>query len=124
MSFTIIEMNEDSMAQKVQVVLVDDLDGGHADETVTFSLDGVSYEIDLSHENAAAMRDAFAQYVGHGRRIGSARRTAARGSGRGKGGGVENPSEIREWAKSQGITVNERGRISAELQAKYQAAHA
>jgi hypothetical protein len=125
MSARIIELNEDSMAQKVQVVLVDDLDGGHADETVTFSLDGVSYEIDLSHENAAAMRDAFAQYVGHGRRTGSARRTAARGSGRGKGGGgVENPSEIREWAKAQGITVNERGRISAELQAKYQAAHA
>ena len=47
----------DPMAQKVQVVLVDDLDGGSADETVTFSLDGVSYEIDLSHDNAAAFRD-------------------------------------------------------------------
>lgn len=113
------------MAQKVQVVLVDDLDGGHADETVTFSLDGVSYEIDLSHENASALRDAFATYVGHGRRVGASRRsTSARPSGRGKGGGVDNPAQIREWAKAQGIEVNERGRISAELQAKYQAAHA
>ena len=54
------------MAQKVQVVLVDDLDGGTADETVTFSLDGVSYEIDLTHDNAARLRDLLAPYVGHG----------------------------------------------------------
>ena len=53
------------MAQKVQVVLVDDLDGGHADETVTFSLDGVSYEIDLSHENAAAMRAVQSRDAGN-----------------------------------------------------------
>ena len=88
------------MAQKVQVVLVDDLDGGSADETVTFSLDGVSYEIDLTHDNAAHLRDALAPYVG------------------------TNPAVVREWAKSQGIAVNERGRISAELRAKYDAAHA
>jgi len=109
------------MAQKVQVVLVDDLDGGSADETVTFSLDGVSYEIDLSHENAAALRDAFAPYVGHGRRVGGPRRSTGRGSARGKG--ATNPAEVREWAKTQGIAVNERGRISADLQAKFDAAH-
>jgi hypothetical protein len=112
------------MAQKVQVVLVDDLDGGPADETVTFSLDGVSYEIDLSHDNAAVFRDAMAAYVGHGRRIGSARRTASRPSGRGKGGAVDNPAQIRDWAKAQGIAVNERGRISADVAAKYHEAHA
>jgi hypothetical protein len=110
------------MAQKVQVVLVDDLDGGSADETVTFSLDGVSYEIDLSHDNAAALRDAFAPYVGHGSRIGGPRRTSGRAAARGKGG--TNPAEVREWAKGQGIAVNERGRISAELQSKFDAAHA
>src|SRR5512140_1450719 len=110
------------MAQKVQVVLVDDLDGGTADETVTFSLDGVSYEIDLTHDNAAHLRDVLAPYVGHGRRVGGGRRGAGRGAGR--AAGAANPAEVRGWAKSQGIAVNERGRISVELQAKFQAAHA
>jgi hypothetical protein len=110
------------MAQKVQVVLVDDLDGGPADETVTFSLDGVSYEIDLSHDNAAALRDHLAVYVGHGRRVGSAgRRTTSRAR---RSTGPGNPSAVREWAKAQGIAVNERGRISATLQSQYDAAHA
>ncbi len=111
------------MAQKVQVILVDDLDGGAADETVTFSLDGVSYEIDLTTANAAAMRDALAPYVGHGRRIGSSRRAPSRSS-RGTNSGPGNPAEVRDWAKAQGITVNERGRISAELKAQYDTAHA
>jgi hypothetical protein len=112
------------MAQKVQVVLVDDLDGGSADETVTFSLDGVSYEIDLSHDNAAALRDAMASYVGHGRRIGSAsRRGGSRRSPAGTSTGGTNPAEIRDWAKREGIEVNERGRISADLLAKFRAAH-
>ena len=110
------------MAQKVQVVLVDDLDGGSADETVTFSLDGVSYEIDLTHDNAAHLRDVLAPYVGHGRRVGAPRRASGRGAGRPHGG--TDPAVVREWAKSQGIAVNERGRISAELRAKYDAAHA
>jgi hypothetical protein len=114
------------VAQKVQVVLVDDLDGGPADETVTFSLDGVSYEIDLTHDNAAALRDALAPYVGHGRRVGGPRRsTSSRSSGRSSSGsGGTDPAVIREWARSQGLEVNERGRISAELRAKYDAAHA
>ena len=112
------------MAQKVQVVLVDDLDGGPADETVTFSLDGVSYEIDLTHDNAAALRDALAPYVGHGRRVGAATRRSSARAPRSRNDGPGNPAEIREWAKSQGIEVNERGRISADLKAKYDAAHA
>ena len=58
------------MAQKVQVILVDDLDGGEAEESVSFSLDGVSYEIDLSSPNAEALREAIAPWVGHARRVG------------------------------------------------------
>jgi hypothetical protein len=113
-----------AVAQKVQVVLVDDLDGGPADETVTFSLDGVSYEIDLTHDNAAALRDLLAPYVGHGRRVGGPRRSSAsRGSSRSTSGGGTDPAVIREWARSQGHQVNERGRISAELRAMYDAAH-
>jgi hypothetical protein len=108
------------MAQKVQVILVDDLDGGTADETVTFSLDGVSYEIDLTHDNAASLRDLLAPYVGHGRRIGGGRRSGGRAV---KAAGGTDPAEVRAWAKSQGIAVNERGRISADLMATFQSAH-
>lgn len=108
------------MAQKVQVVLVDDLDGGQADETVSFALDGVSYEIDLSAQNAAALRDAFATWVGHGRRVGGRARSAARrpGSSRASSG---QSHEIREWARAKGYSVNERGRIPAEVKAAYEA---
>jgi hypothetical protein len=117
-------VEENTMAQKVQVVLVDDLDGGHAEETLTFSLDGVSYEIDLSHGNAAALRDALAVYVGHARRVGSGTRRGSGRTSRAAAGGATSPAAVRTWAKSQGIAVNERGRISADLRAKFDAAHA
>jgi hypothetical protein len=108
------------MAQKVQVLLVDDLDGGPADETVTFALDGVSYEIDLTTANAATLRDAFGTWVGHARKVGgrSARTTGSRSrSSRG------DAQAIRDWAKAHGHKVSERGRISAEVKAAYEAAH-
>jgi len=112
------------MAQKVTVLLVDDIDGGTADETVSFSLDGVSYEIDLSAKNAGKMRDAFAQYVGQARRVGS-RSPGGRGSSRGRrrGGGDNRTAEIREWARSNGHKVNERGRIPATIIEAYDKAH-
>jgi hypothetical protein len=103
------------MAQKVQITLVDDLDGAPADETVVFALDGTGYEIDLSRANAAALRDALAPYTGHARRArGAARRRTSRG---GRAG------EIRSWARSQGIAVNERGRVPADVVARFDAAH-
>ena len=106
------------MAQKVQITLVDDLDGGHADETVSFALDGTAYEIDLSATHAAALRDAMATYVAHARRArGSAGR---RRNGRGPSGRA---GEIRAWARTQGISVSERGRIPADVVAKFDAAH-
>ena len=104
------------MAQKVQVTLVDDLDGGPADETVYFSIDGNSYEIDLSADNATALRGALTRFVSAGRKV-----TGQRKAARTRSGGT-NPAAVREWARSQGISVNERGRISADLLAKYQAA--
>lgn len=109
------------MAQKVTVQLVDDIDNGPADETVSFSLDGVSYEIDLSTSNAGAFRDALAQYVGPARRIGS--RGGARASGRRRAGGDNRTAEIREWARSNGHKVNERGRIPATIVEAYDKAH-
>jgi hypothetical protein len=112
------------MAQKVQVVLVDDLDGGTAEETVSFALDGVSYEIDLSSANAAQLRDAFASWVGNARRVGGRSRTSGgsgrRGSGAARASGGESAA-IREWARSNGFTVNERGRIPAEVKTAYDA---
>ncbi len=108
------------MAQKVQVVLVDDLDGGTADETVSFALDGVSYEIDLSSQNASKLRDDLASWVGHARRVGGRSRTGRRGSASGRTSGGESAA-IREWARANGYTVNERGRIPAEVKAAYDA---
>lgn len=108
------------MAQKVQVVLVDDIDGGAAEETVTFSVDGSDYEIDLSKKNAAKLREAFAPWVGSARRAGSRGRRRAGRSRAGRGSG--DSAAIREWARAQGIEVSERGRISAELRAQYEAA--
>jgi len=113
------------MAQKVTVQLVDDLDGGPADETVSFSLDGTAYEIDLSATNATEMRDAFARYVGPARRVGGGR-AAGRAAGRRtshRRGGDSRTAEIREWARANGRKVNERGRLPATIIEAYEAAH-
>ena len=105
------------MAQKVHVVLIDDIDGTNADETVRFALDGTSYEIDLSASNAARLRNAMAEFIGHARKAPAGRGRRQRGSSAGKS------AEIRAWARERGLTVNERGRIPAELVAKYEASH-
>jgi len=108
------------VAQKVQVILVDDIDGGSAVETVSFSVDGTSYEIDLSAKNAAKLRDTFGTYVGAARKVGG---RARRGAGRRAAGASNRTAEIRAWAKSNKVKVSERGRISAEVAAKFDAAH-
>jgi hypothetical protein len=110
------------MAQRVNIVLEDDLDGSEADETVTFALDGVSYEIDLSAKNAAALRDSLAPYVGHARRA-AGRRAAGRPASSSRGTGKRDLGDVREWARSNGHQVSDRGRISAEIQAAYDKAH-
>lgn len=109
------------MAQKVQVVLVDDLDGGPADTTVAFAWGGASYEIDLSEANAQRFADLLAPYVGHARRVSVARRATRRGAA--PAGRTGDAAAIREWAREQGIEVNERGRVSAEVRARYAAAN-
>ncbi|WP_448059024.1 histone-like nucleoid-structuring protein Lsr2 [Cellulomonas hominis] len=110
------------MAQKVQVLLVDDVDGGTADETVSFSLDGVSYEIDLTTEHAAELRGALATWVGHARKVGG-RTGSGRPTTRAGRTSSGDAGAIRAWAKSNGFTVSERGRISAEVRKAYEAAH-
>ncbi|YAL83734.1 histone-like nucleoid-structuring protein Lsr2 [Dermacoccaceae bacterium W4C1] len=107
------------MAQKVIVQLEDDLDGTPADETVTFALDGVSYEIDLTAANAATLRDSLATWIGHGRRTGGRRATGRATST----GPKRDLNKVREWGRSNGFKVSDRGRVSAELQEAYDKAN-
>jgi Lsr2 len=107
------------MAQKVQTLLIDDLDGGEAESTVRFGLDGTEYEIDLSAKNAEALRKALARYVEAGRRRpGSPQQRPGR-SGRRASANDVNTTAVREWAKSHGIEVKDRGRVPADVIAKY-----
>ena len=111
------------MAQKVQVLLVCDLhdDDTEGTETVSFSLDGAAYEIDVCDKHGAALRDSFAPYVGAARRAGRTP-TAKRGRAA-KPGGDRDVVAIREWARKNGHQVSERGRLSAVVLAAYDAAH-
>ena len=109
------------MAQKIQVLLIDDLDGSEAEETVRFGLDGVEYEIDLSAEHAEALRRALASFIGTARRSPAAVRRPGRGGRQPGVGGLDN-TEIREWARDQGIEVKDRGRIPAEVVARFKEA--
>jgi len=114
------------MAQKIQVLLVDDLDGGTATETVSFGLDGSGYEIDLSADNANKLREALAPYVGHARRA-SRGTTRPAPSGRPARGGAridrEQTQAIREWARKNGHKVSERGRIPGTIVEAYNSAN-
>ena len=110
------------MAQRVQIVLEDDLDGGDAAETVTFGLDGVTYEIDLNEKNAAKLRENLASWVGHARRSGG-RRAGARRPGSAPAGRRTDLSAVREWARKNGHQVSDRGRVSAVVQQAYDKAH-
>jgi hypothetical protein len=115
------------MAQKTIVQLIDDIDQGPADETVSFALDGASYEIDLSADNAAKMRDAFALYIANGRRSSRSNgarssSTARRSGGRGARSDREQLQAIRDWGRKNGWKVNARGRIPADLLEAYNSA--
>ena len=108
------------MAKRVQVMLEDDLDGSPAAETVTFGLDGVSYEIDLSEDNAAALRDALANWVGHATRVGGRRSSGSSSPSRSKSSSSGELGAIREWARKHGHKVSDRGRISSEVLEAYE----
>lgn len=104
------------MAKRTNTVFIDDLDGSEAEATVRFGLDGTYYEIDLSAAHARELRNTLARYTAAGRRANparNARRTTVT---------TVNSSEVRNWARENGLEVADRGRISADVTAKYRAA--
>jgi Lsr2 len=114
------------MAQRINVVLVDDIDGTDAAETVAFSLDGVDYEIDLHEQHAEQLREAFSLFIGHGRRTGGRRRSGRRSSASATAApsaGEATAADIRAWARENGWDVPDRGRVSAEVREAYAAAN-
>jgi hypothetical protein len=111
------------VAQRVQIILVCDLheDETPGTETVSFALDGTSYEIDVCDAHAREMRDSFARFVGVARR--ATGRAAGGARRRGRRGGSGEAAQIRGWARERGLSVPERGRIPADLAERYAAAH-
>jgi hypothetical protein len=112
------------MAKRTVHLLVDDLDGGEADETIMFGIDGVHYEIDLSTKNAARMREAIVRYTEAGTRIGRSTNAALRHTAGGNGSATVDRDQsraIREWAHTKGIDVSNRGRIRRDIVDRYHA---
>jgi hypothetical protein len=110
---------EHSVAQKVQTLFIDDIDGGEADGTVRFAIDGGEYEIDLSARHSDELRDALKNYIAHARKVGGAGRRGSRG--------LRKPSAIdtvavRAWARDSGLDIKERGRVPADVVTKYRQA--
>ena len=110
------------MAKKTVVLLEDDIDGSEASETISFALDGSEYEIDLNEAHASELREALGRFANAGRKVAGGR---GRPAVRTKSSSHGNPDAkaVRMWAAENGIPVNTRGRIQAEVVEKYEAAH-
>jgi hypothetical protein len=107
------------MAQRIQTMLIDDLDGGEAASTVRFGLDGTEYEIDLSAAHTDELRSALERYLAHARRAGRTAKSTVRSR---RGDVAVDTAKVREWAKGQGIEIKDRGRVPAGVLEQYQAA--
>ncbi|WP_122819614.1 histone-like nucleoid-structuring protein Lsr2 [Varibaculum vaginae] len=105
------------MARKTRIVLIDDINGELGDETVKFGLDGVDYEIDLTTENAAKLREVLEPWIQGGRRVGG-RRVAGTDTR-----ATSDAAKIRTWAQEQNMQVSEKGRISAKVRTAYYRTH-
>jgi hypothetical protein len=111
------------MAKKIQVLLVDDLDGSQAEESVSFGLDGSVYEIDLNSSHAAQLREALTPFLMAGRKAVAEKRPKGSNRGVRDTSGRARSAEIRAWAKSAGKPINERGRIPAAIVNEFELAH-
>jgi hypothetical protein len=112
---------EVTVAQRTVVTLEDDIDGSEAEGTVTFGLNGVQYDIDLSKKNSDKLAKALAPYVASARRVST--RASARSAPAGSSHKKHDQSAVREWARARGMTLSDRGRIAADVLAQYEAAH-
>lgn len=108
------------MAQKIRTLYIDDIDGGEAEGTVRFGLDGAEYEIDLSTTHSNELRTALGAYITHARKLGRSTRRAPRGGGR-RGGDVDT-TKVRQWAREQRYDIKDRGRVPADIVSKYREA--
>ena len=120
------------MATQTTTTLIDDIDGSEADDTYSFGLDGATYEIDLSEKNAQRLSEALSSFVAAGRRVDSSRRGARARARQAKSTtrpatrvapDREQTTAIRNWARSQGLTVSDRGRLSQSIIDQFEAAH-
>jgi hypothetical protein len=113
------------VATQTHVTIVDDLDGSAARETVSFGLDGASYEIDLNDKNAKKLRDALAVYVANSRQVGGGRGRARGGRAKAAkaGNSKEQLAAIRQWARKNGYEVSDRGRLSTAVMQAFDEAH-
>jgi DNA-nicking Smr family endonuclease len=111
------------MAQKVLVEILDDIDGSAGAQTIQFGLDGVSYEIDLADDNAAALRDELARFIDAARRVGGRKVRVATGQSTAPtASDRQRNQQIRAWANANGYEVSERGRLSSEVVSAYEQA--
>lgn len=111
------------MAQRVEIQIIDDLDGTRGDERVLFSFEGKHYEIDLSTKNAKKLRDTLGRYASAGRKVAGTRKAAGRRVTRRIVPAGPSNAEVREWARSNGYAVADRGRLNADIVVKFQEAH-
>ena len=111
------------MAKRVVHELVDDLDGGAAEESIVFGLDSQAFEIDLSSKNAAVLRDKLAPFVGAARKVRPSNSIQRRAVATRTAEDRERLAAIRSWANTNGHQVSDRGRVSAAIQDAYDAAH-
>jgi hypothetical protein len=107
------------VAQKVQTLYIDDIDGSEAAGTVRFGLDGVDYEIDLNAEHTGNLHAALRTFIDHARKVGGTSRRAPRGR---RAGTAVDTTAVRSWARQQGIDIKDRGRVPADVVAQYEAA--
>ncbi|WP_299056409.1 Lsr2 family protein [uncultured Nocardioides sp.] len=111
------------MAQKVNILLLDDIDQSEASQTVFFGLDGTAYEIDLNEEHAEQLREALASFIGHARKADSRTGRSKVRSSRQWTASDPSAKVVREWARENGYDVPDRGRVPAEVRDAYSAAN-
>ena len=111
------------MAQRTTVIVTDDLDGTEGADTVTFAFEGIEYQVDLSESNAKKLKKALDPYISAARKTGGKRPSSRRSSASSSRPSSSDTAAIREWARSQGLQVSERGRVPQSLRDQYAAAN-